>query len=215
MASNHSGHLNLKSKDFRKNLPKKKEPYWVNLGRGLAGVQIGYSNYSKTPTWRVRVRTNGKYQSSRIGNTDDFSRANGRSLLSLSQASEKAFEIAQSILHPKKVNTSGTILFAEGLELYLKDYYSKRTDTKKKSIERTLVNVIGPHFADKPIGEISTAYIEEWMMQNVDRPRNCSFVHHSYNADKYPKEDEPRYEEYRRRRMVTANRYLTLLKAVS
>jgi hypothetical protein len=67
------------TRDARRQLASRKEPYWKELRRGL---HVGYYKGSAAGSWWLREYCGGKRPKRRLGLADDSVEADGRSVFS-------------------------------------------------------------------------------------------------------------------------------------
>jgi len=171
----------LETRDARGRLKASTEPYWRQLHEGLF---IGYRKSSRGGSWYVRAYEGGKYRKRKIALADDSADADGVSVLTYRQATEKAMEG----VGPEKVYgyTVGRALddYLSELEQRSKSY----PETKQKA-EQWIREQLGA----EPVGRLTTPRLRKWLNQVAKTDS-----------------DDP---EAKRRRKATANRVLTVLKA--
>jgi integrase len=197
-------HPKLDSRTARFKLAEGLRTY-ISIGEGLS---LGYRRTSKGyGNWEVRYRANGKYTYTALGEADDFQDANGATVLTYFQAQEKARQAANLakitegvIAKPFTVDQAATN--------YLQWYSANRkayTETKNTADTHIL-----PIFGKKLVSEITTRQIKDWHQKLASTPpRRRSGV---VGVIKFA--DMPTTEEGKRSRKSTANRILTVLKAI-
>ena len=89
--------IRLQTREARKKLPPRAEPYWLELRRGL---HIGYRKRKDGSSWLLREFNpragkdgRGGYVKRRVGAADDAGNSDGESVLSWDEASTKARNI--------------------------------------------------------------------------------------------------------------------------
>jgi integrase len=175
--------------------------YWLQLDDGLSLVYR--RNADGAGTWSIRVNDTaiGKRSMRAIGKADDFQDADGYGILSFAQAQKRGFE-----LHAKP--TPSTITVAQAAEKYLEWYRQHR-----KAYKETLATIeahILPDLGDKAIVNLSSRDIKEWHTKLATRPARKRTKRGLEQAYK----EHPITHDEKRARKSTANRILTVLKAI-
>jgi integrase len=80
----------LETRTARLKLSVAKRPYWTAIGKGLS---LGYRRNKGAGTWSVRVAKSGGHWSQVVAAADDYTDANGDSVLDYWQAAGKAREL--------------------------------------------------------------------------------------------------------------------------
>ncbi len=194
---------NLETRTARIKLKKRKKPYWKLIDRDC---YVGYYRGAKTGTWIARRHLGeSKYVEQKIGITDDIQDADGKNILDFFQAQNlvRKWFIQSLQSADSKNNAPCTIseISTEYLE-WFKDNRKSYTNTKQ-IIDRDIL----PSFGSKEIQRITTKEIKTWHHKLANTPRrtkgsNGQATNFSSNTG------EPR------QRKSTANRLLTVLKAI-
>lgn len=198
----------LETREARRKLGARKEPYWRLI---VEGIHLGYYKGSIGGTWYVRGRLPaGKYLWRSIALADDVIDANGTSILSFSQAQAKAKDIAHQLIHGDSLtDTPYTVQHA--IDDYLADFKA----SGKKSLYATETQIkahIRPHFADRVVASLTFPELNKWkntLATTSKRTRTGLGCTQQFQADE--NQDEP---EYQRKRRATANRIITIFKAI-
>jgi hypothetical protein len=82
----------LEYRSNRLKLPARKKPYYVRIARGM---WLGYRRIKTAGTWVARVIANGNDWTKKVGAADDNDEANGKDILTSSQAQDAAKKIAR------------------------------------------------------------------------------------------------------------------------
>ena len=168
-------------------------PKWAQVWPGLF---VGYyrTDKQKPGVWYMRRRLpekdGSRYEKSRIGTGDDFQDADGVSILSYEQAKKIIFE---------KSNREASIPLNYTVGDAAKDYLEWfKAHSKSYSTTEATVNAhILPKFKDRKVESLTTAEISKWHQELV-------------TSREIPEGDPDALRRYR----VTANRILTVLKAL-
>lgn len=181
--------------------------YWQPVGKGLA---IGYRKGNDGGTWYKRTALPGnKYSIESIAVADDTRDADGIVVLDYFQAQE----LARLIAH-QQVTVKSRYKVRDAVADYLQWF---AVNSKSLAVTRTVINAhIIPAFGDRLITSIETQEIVQWRDDLVRAPiRRRSKKAPDGEPQVASKEtvnlDDP---EVLRRRRSTANRVLTILKAI-
>lgn len=196
----------LETREARRRLSARKEPYWRLI---IEGIHLGYYKGSNGGTWYTRVRPpEGKYIWKSLAPADDFLDANGKTILNFSQAQNQAKETAEKLFHGSADNKPYTVKAA--VEDYLLDFKS----CGKKSIYTTETQIkahILPELGNKLISTLTFKELNTWknkLATTHKRTRTRLGQIQQFKAD------EKNDTEYQRKRRATANRIITILKAI-
>ena len=160
----------------RSRLTPRHEPYWRGIHPGL---HLGY----RKGKWIVRRSEAGHTTKKSIGYADDHAKANGQTLLSFQQATEKALTLISA-------PTPGGYTVAKAWAAYLADY-EVRSGTDTKGLEYAYNRHIKPKLGRIRLDSLQTGTIRRWL-------------------NDLARTGEP---EKRRAKQATANKQLTKLKA--
>ena len=160
----------------RSRLTLRHEPYWRGIHPGL---HLGY----RKGKWIVRRSEAGHITKKSIGNADDHNKANGQTILSFQQATEKALTLMSA-------PTPGGYTVAKAWEAYLADY-EVRSGKDTKGLEYAYNRHISPKLGRIRLDAIQTGTIRRWL-------------------NDLARTDDP---EKKRAKQATANKQLTKLKA--
>ena len=194
----------LKSRTSRAKLDKRRAPYWMVLEKGRA---LGYLKGERSGTWLARYSDPMAVPSrmqERLGVADDFSDADGRMVLSFSQAQEAAREWFKTAFHlatGERVRT-GAYSVSSAVEDYLADRerHGAKTATRMKwDFEAWVL----PSLGDIPAEKLTKRRIETWLEEVATSP-----ARHRGKAGQAPES-----EDEKRARKATANRIWKNLRA--
>jgi len=178
----------LDSRSARSRLPASKTVHWVAIDRGKA---VGYRKGAKGGVWIAKlVRAEGRKEIA-LGGADDVLDANGGTILTYSQAQERARAWFLQMEGGERPAPAPIITVAEAVRRYIA-YLKAEAKTAKDAEQRLNKHVI-PTLGSRPVVALTLTDLEHW--------RN-GLVRHD--------EDDPDTE---RRSKDTANRLLNYLKA--
>lgn len=156
-----------------------------------------------------------KQKQIRIGNADDFTDADGMSVLTYTQAQQHAEKWFKECARISALKASGEIVpdgaytVGNALEDYLID--AEHRGMKGYLTTKQFANAhIIPAFGNTPVVKLTRRLIEEWHWGVATSPRRKT----GRVREQAVYLPEPVTEEDKRRRKSTANRILTILKAV-
>jgi len=193
----------LDSREARLKLSVSHEPYWRLIHEGL---HLGYRKGARGGIWRVRFfnEPTKHYIKRTLGKADDNSDSNDADILNFKQAQAKAVAIARDL------NTTMAKPFTvyDAVQHYLAWYKEHR----KAYVETNLtINAhILPYFGHQLISDLKTQDIKKWhhtLAMQPPRKRTARALEQQYRTIS----DDP---AHKRSRKATANRILTVLKAI-
>lgn len=198
----------LGSRAARLRKPASHEPYWAAVAEGM---HLGYRKGAKSASWIARFRgKDGSYRKAVIAQADDVLDADGIRTLSFAQAQERAraWFATQAKVDAGIVATDRCTV-AQAVEDYLAWFRPRR-----RSVEMTTTTVnafILPEFGKTELSRLTTNQIRKWHEQLAsDLPRSRGASGSKPGRRSVDLSDP----EVVRRRRSTANRILTVLKAV-
>jgi integrase len=149
--------LRLQTREARKNLPKRSEPYWLEIRRGR---YIGYRRGATGGFWLLRehcqgMGKKGAYIKRRLGPADDDGAGDG--VLSW----DDARKLADGEDRPT-VTVPGRYTVAQAAEAY----FATRSATGEQD-EHTFAAFVAPKLGRKPVAELTTGDIEAWLAAQV------------------------------------------------
>lgn len=214
----------LENRTQRLSLSREKY-HWFRLGEGLA---LGYRRArAGFGSWTVRVLTDpkaGRYATDRIGRADDYENADGREILTFDQAVARARELVASAREKASGNLSAPLTVKKAVEDYLAWFRAHRKSVK--ATETTLNAHVIPTFGAMMVADLSTREIARWHEKlatspaRVRRPvagsrRSQELARAAAKGKALPAPPEaPQGPETIRQRKATANRVLTVFRAV-
>lgn len=192
----------LETRQSRLRLPISKDPYWRLI---CSGCYIGYRKGPQGGVWWFRLIKPGtkNYKRTVIGKADDVLDSDGVEILSLKEAQIKAHTLIETMLneHPKS-----TVEYAA-------QHYMKWFKENRKSVKETQTTIdahILPYFGNKLISELATKEIKAWhqkLAASAARKRSSRFSKQQYS-------EQAETDNEKRSRTATANRILTVFKAI-
>ena len=144
----------LSSKEARRKLSPRHEPYWLEVDRGFS---LGYRKSKTGGTWYTRRYTGKGYLKRRLGLTDDNQKADGLAVLSYTQARHKAASYEDVLETFDRPQHPALFTVANAIEDYLEWYKAN-----KKAYERTkgICNAhILPNLGNIPVARLTTPQI--------------------------------------------------------
>jgi len=189
----------LETRSHRLRLEKGK-PHWLKLDEGLSLVYR--RNAQGVGTWSVRLTDkSGRREMKAIGVADDYQDANGVTILTFAQAQAKCLTRAA-----KPVGSELTVgQAAEHYLVWFKEHRKSYCDT-----DITIRAHILPTFGDRRIGDLTAPEIRRWHEKIATLPpRRRTTIGQVQQYGEKPRDDEEK-----RSRKASANRILTVLKAI-
>ncbi len=186
---------NIDTRSKRLKLPMGKR-YWQTIGKGLA---IGYRKGKNGGTWYARFSlADNKYRVEGIGVSDDYRDADGIEVLDYFQAQDRIREMSGAATVEKARYT-----IADAITDYLKWFKAHRKSYR--GTKDTIEAHIKPTFEKIQVCNVTTKQIRDWHHALADAP--------VINRGKVMEFDRNDSEAVRKRKS-TANRVLTVLKAI-
>jgi integrase len=190
----------IDTRSARLKLMRRREPHWTVLSKGYA---LGYRKGANGGTWIARVRDDaGRLHYGSLGQSDDLADANNLTILSFTQAQEKALQFLRlKATQPLRV-TVGTAL---------DDYFAaysrrggKALDRMKSSARTHIERQLGP----VAIVKLTRKRLEQW---HCDIAKSEPAVRGKRGQPAGVRKINLNLDS--RKRSATANRVLTILKA--
>lgn len=201
----------LESREARSRLKKRKEPYWRLISEG---IHLGYYRGDRGGVWHARVRSidGARYIKVALTKADDFADSNGNEILSYSQAQDQARKFAQRINKSNGTEDHRTYTVKKAVIDYIEDF--KANGKKSLYATETQINAhILPVFGDSLVMSLTFQQFNSWKNKLATTDKRARSSKKLDKEQKYTPDvnDDP---EYQRRRRVTANRIITILKAI-
>jgi integrase len=200
---------NLNSITSRGRLSRGRQPHWEQL---FPGIHLGYQRKdAKAGRWILRryLGSGNKYRLIALGIADDTDKANGSTILNHEQADAKARDLVGSGA------TSGKIARMTVRQAYQKYVEFKNSLGQEVADVRSRVPAhVLPSLGDLVVSELTAEMLRKWLSTMASLPAQ---VRPKIDANGQPLiqfRDEPEGDEAIRKRRATANRVLTMLKAI-
>lgn len=199
----------------RSKLERRQEPYWTVISKGSA---LGYRKGARGGTWIARLRDEvGKQHYEALGATDDTVLADGVTVLDYRQAHDAAvrwFTSRTREIMGDLIPHKGPFTVSDACDLYVKAYEAGRTVKGNGRNITRLMQVIEPHILPTlgtvEVVRLTRKRISDWHQKLAETPPRLRSAKGA--APRYKDLDDT--PEGRRKRRSTANRVLTVLKAV-
>lgn len=196
----------LETRTNRLKLASRGTLYFVTIGDGLA---LGYRRTMKgNGTWQARLWTGKKYLKHTLGEADDFMEGDGTNVLTFFQAQGKAIAFAEEARKSDRP-TGKPVTLGEAATAYLAWYKDHRKAYRET--EATVNAHILPTLGEKLIMEITTPEIKRWHEKLATTPARKRSSNLSTTTAYREQATTP---DGKRARKSTANRILTVLKAI-
>lgn len=197
----------LETREARRKLQKRKVPYWRIV---VEGIHLGYYKGKHNGMWYVKARSpEGKYAWLALGVADDFSDADGTSVLNYSQAQDQAKIIGNKIRHGEDYQANKYTV-NEATKNYLDSFIAngkKSLYSTKKQIETH----IQPVFGDKLVSSLTYRQLDAWKNTLATSDRR---LRTAIGKKQKFKTENNNDTEYQRKRRASANRIITIFKAI-
>jgi integrase len=194
----------LDSRTARSRLKRGRQAHWQPL---LLGVHLGYQRQEKATAgrWLLRRYLGGgnKYRVTPLGLADDAQDANGSKILSFGQAQAKA----QAMVGNPDGDTVVRMTIRQAMARYI-EYKTGLGQSVADVISRGGAHIL-PSMGDLVISELTADVLRRWLSAMANSPAQVR-----PKNGKLQFAPEPVGEEAIRRRRATANRVLTMLKAI-
>ena len=190
-------------------MSSRREPYWRGIQEGRA---IGYRRLDngKAGTWSARFTLPGssKRQFQALGSADDYASADGTLTLTYAQAQDAAQAFFASCLKNEGRKLEA-VTVAQAAETYLSAYRA-RGGKAEKDTQRTIAAHILPSLGKILLSELTTRRLNKWRDDLASAPARLRAGPNTKTRKVRVATDE----DAKRARRATANRVLTVLKAI-
>lgn len=204
----------IDSRTARARLGQRREPYWTVISAGCA---LGYRRGAKGGTWIFKFRDeDGKRQLKGLGAADDARDPDGLSVFSFAQAQAEARDWFQAKARERAgdfVPLDRPYTVADALVDYRAAYLAGDTKGGGKAVDRLDASAaawIIPELGPVPVDKLTKTKLIAWHQNIAKTPPR---LRTKPGAVQRHRETNTSVEGIRRRRS-TANRVLTILKAV-
>jgi integrase len=147
--------VRLQTRDARRQLPRRQQPYWHELRRGLT---LGYYKGPAGGTWLLReYKGKGNRPQRRVGLADDQVPADGETVFSWAQVLSLALGADRPTAHIVSAYS-----VSDGLEDYWKSRHAK-SPSQSVEIDKSKAQAhISNKLRDKQISELTTGDLQQW-----------------------------------------------------
>jgi integrase len=194
--------VNLENPTARSRLKRGRQAHWQALQSNCA---FGYrrSLTDKAGQWKLRRYLGpNKYQVIELGPADDKQEANGQTILNFDQAIAKARSMVET--NSDKIQR---ITVRQAMTLYVA--YKRRLGQSVDDVMSRGTAHILPPLGNKVVTEQTDDQLQQWLFDMASAP-----AQNRPKKGKVQFRPEPEGEEAIRKRRATANRVLTMLKAI-
>lgn len=208
--------INLRSREARRRLKSRPEPFWRVLEQGL---HLGYRKRASGGTWVARRRreTAGSYEEAKLGVADDLQDGDGVAILTFdhAQAAARKWWRAAKRREAGQSEHEGPYTMADALRDYLSDYkagHTKGGGRASKATEAAANAHIVPTLGEVQLAKLTARKVRDWLNGLAIASAR---VRAGKGKDiKHRAEKETPDPDAGRKRKATANRVLGILKAV-
>lgn len=183
--------------------------YYIRIGKGIS---LGYRRGAEgSGNWEIRVfMQDGRYDFRSLAKADDFIEANDKDVLDFFKAQERGRHVAELLRHPATASSSRKKLTVKDAINHYMDWY-RLNGKATQGTETTIEAHILPTFGDHLVSALDSTTIRQWHHDLARKParKRTSRFSKSQNF-----QDKPTTAEGKRARMATANRILTVFKAI-
>lgn len=199
----------LESREARSRLKIRKEPYWRLLSEN---IHLGYYRGNRNAMWHVRVRTvdgQKKYIKSVLGGTDDFAQADGNLTLSFSQAQDVARTFADKVFRGEEIDDQQYTVKA-AFEDYMADFIANGKKSYRSTETQIKAHIL-PEFGNLLVSSLTFKQLNTWKNKLATTAKRVRTGIGAKQQFKQGQHDDP---EYQRKRRASANRIVSMLKAI-
>jgi integrase len=184
-------------------------PYFVKIAKGL---HLGYYRGTTSGSWLARrYRGKGTYENAALGAADDTLDADGVEVLDYWQAQAAAKSWAeQERLVEAGVVQRGPYTVRQAVADYLEEIRTEKKPDALRSARYTFDAFVLPELGDLQCEKLTPDRLIKWRNAQASRPKR---VRSKRSAIEPATRATPDDDDARRKRKVTANRILTMLKA--
>jgi integrase len=203
----------LESRQARIRLTARSEPHWRAI---TEGCHLGYYKGARSGAWIGRFRKpDGAYVKKRLGAADDIADADGSQFLSYKQAHDAAMAWFEEQRAPQRPEAPAPYTVSKAADDYLLVYEAGQTRGGGKGIEDTRSSInafIRPSLGSRPLAELTTEELAAWHRGLAALPPRKR-RRKTAGEIAYLEVDMTDPDIIRQRR-ASANRILTVLKAI-
>ena len=185
---------------------KARRRYWRGIHDGLA---LCYRRGKRgSGSWSARLRlSNGTYALRILGVADDYENADGSNVLTFRHAQHEAITLYEearrnegAVMHP--------LTLREAAERYLAWFRGHRRSIRET--ENAVNAHILPNLGDRRIADLTAPELRAWLNTLAEKPARVRAKKH--HGPKF--KTAPKTADEKRARRATANRVLTVLRAI-
>jgi hypothetical protein len=200
----------LETRTARAKLKPRRAPYFVKIAKGL---RLGYYRGAGSGTWIARYyRGNGVYSTSSIGLADDLTDADNVKVFDFWQAQQTARTwgererlVQQGIVH------AGPYKVADAAKDYLQALKVEKGPAAERNAKYVIDAAIVPELGSTLLEDLTSERLVRWRNYHASRPKR---VRTKKSASRPATRETPDDDDARRKRKASANRILTVLKAL-
>ena len=201
----------LGSREGRRRLKLRSEPYWHRIEPGLF---LGYRKCRDGGAWiarRARSAAIGtaRYRERSLALADDHRDADGAEVLTFSQAQRQMLEQA----HNQAIEASGErFTVADAVRDYV-EFMRRHRKTADDTESKLTAYVLSTDIAGKRLSDLTRADFEAWLAEALKRRRRTRKRGGGLHASLPDTQSKAETAERSRRRKATINRVINALKA--
>lgn len=196
----------LETREGRAKLSQRQNPYWRLIS---TNIHLGYRKGQRGGQWYYRIYHENDYIKRTFAEADDNADANGKNILNFDQAQEKARKEGQKIINGSDWREKPYTV-KDAVTDYLADF--KAHGKKSLYSTETQINAhILPTFGDKVITNLTYENLTAWKNKLATSDKRTRTGIGNKQQFKTNNNDDP---EYQRKRRSTANRIITIFKAI-
>jgi len=195
------------SRESRLSKCKPGRRYWRGIHEGLA---LSYRRGGQgSGTWSARLKlSDGRYALRALGTADDHATANDVDVLTFAQAQKAALALQDQAKRDEGIVTRPATV-AEAAEKYLAWFRQHRKSIKET--EHSYRVHIKPALGDRRIADLKAPELRKWLENVAALPAR---IRSGRFAEKQRFKAAPKTADEKRARRSTANRILSILKAI-
>lgn len=199
--------IRIDTREARKKLAKRREPYWLKITKGC---YLGYRKLAgERGAWVAKFRDKaGRRLQRAIGAADDAMDADGATALDFAQAQAKARDWFQSVANGGGEVAAGRLTVNGAMDRYLKYIAARRKS--HRHLNTGIEAYIRPRLGKVQVADLTAVMIRTWHEGIANEPPR---LRKKKGAEQRYREEDQNAAEAKRKRQLRANRHLTTLKA--
>jgi integrase len=197
----------LGSREARRRLKARAEPYWLVIERGLS---LGYRKSNEGGAWVVRRydAARRRHLEDRVGTADDYRDADGTDVLDFGHAQRKVLAEAK---HGALLASGQLYTVAEAVTDYVEYLRTHRKSAKDTASK--LKTYVSPDLGRKRVADLTNADFDTWLTWALKRRRKTKKTRANDEAAGRQDDSSPvELADRQRRRKATLNRVINALK---